>query len=72
MRMKIAVGFVHTLIIMKILVLSCALHISKFCVVIFSSHAMYAEYFKTFQNVLPGGRVVNGTYFKVRGVARIF
>ena len=26
MRMKIAVGFVHTLIIVKILVLSCALH----------------------------------------------
>ena len=34
MRMKIAVGFVHTLIIMKILALSCALHISKFCVVL--------------------------------------
>ena len=48
MRMKIAMGFVQTLIIMKILVLSCALHInidsifyeysiydiSKFCVVL--------------------------------------
>ena len=34
MRMKIAVGFFHTLIIMKILVLPCALHISKFCVVL--------------------------------------
>ena len=34
MRMKIAVEFVHTLIIMKILVLACALHISKFCVVL--------------------------------------
>ena len=29
MRMKIAVGFVHTLIIMKILVLSCALHCKR-------------------------------------------
>ena len=34
MRMKIAVGIFHMLIIMKILVLSCALHISTFCVVL--------------------------------------
>ena len=34
MKMKTAVGFVHTLIIMKYLVSSCALQISKFCVVL--------------------------------------
>ena len=40
MRMKIAMGFVHTLIIMKILVLSCALHISKFCIDLQSFQAL--------------------------------
>ena len=34
MRMKIAVGFVHALIIVKTLVLSYALQINKFCVVL--------------------------------------
>ena len=34
MKINVAMGFVHTPIIMKILVLSYALHISKFCVVL--------------------------------------
>ena len=47
-RIKISVGFVHMLTIIKILVLLCALQVLC-CFVIFSSLAMYVEYFKTFK-----------------------
>jgi len=32
MALKITVGLVHMLMIMEILVLSCALHVSEFCI----------------------------------------
>ena len=63
MRMKITVWFVHTLIIMKILVLLCKLHVLC-CFVIFSSLVMYVEYFKTLKHTV-GWKVVTGAYFKV-------
>ena len=34
MKMKLTTGFVHTLINVEILVLSCALRLSEFCVIL--------------------------------------
>ena len=56
MRMKIAMGFVHTMIVMKILVLSCALHISKFCVVLATpSHTLVSGHSQAYKWMRAGG-----------------
>ena len=67
MRMKIAVGFVHTLIIMKILVLSCVLHISTFCVVLYLFKSCnICRILQNLKKHTVGWKVVTGAYFKVR------
>ena len=59
MRMKITKQFVHTLIIMKILVLSCSLHIGKF--VLFCN---LFEPCNVCKMCTVEWKVVTGAYFK--------
>ena len=57
--LKISMRFVHMLTVIKISVLSCVLHISKFCVVL--KPCSVCKKFNTLKNVLSGG---TDGYFK--------